>query len=117
PSLFSLLRFRLYQLPGDVATGQVEIPANRKLLFCDLVARGGPECNFKACEIAEALVRRRLEPEQRAECPAMHGAESRVILHRKHQRIDLRTPAHAVRHGLACSSRGHPDLTKPRGRA
>src|SRR5208283_5679214 len=108
---------------------------DRKTLLRDLDTCGGPECIFKAVEIAETVLWRRLGPEERSERPAMHGAESRVIFDRENQRIDLRMPAHSILQVLSRSNhrrprltskarvQGHaskntrPRLTKPRGRA
>jgi len=82
----------IFQLPGDVPAGQVEIRRrcnSRPQQFCTGRRLKRP---LMSVEEFNALPRRRRGPQQGAERATMHHAEANVLLLLKCQRVNIIPP-------------------------
>jgi hypothetical protein len=70
----------------------MKIRADRDILLRDLGARGKSECVFGLAEISETSLRCWFGSQERSKCSPVHHARCRMLLDRKSQGVDVRSP-------------------------
>jgi hypothetical protein len=95
--LFSVFRLpELYQLPGDVATGKMEIDAGGNPLARDFGGRGRRENGLMISKIGQTVAGCRVKAEKCPKRAAMDGTNCPMFPEPEGEGVDVAAPEHFV---------------------